>query len=427
VVRTVAGIVAGGGTDIGEALALAGAELAGPRARAEAAPVIVLMTDGRPDAPNTARAAAQAARAAGATLYAIGLGDDVDVALLGELAGAADRVFAVPSEAELARVYTRIARRLATTTLLREITIEDELPPDMDYEADSAQPAATVVELPPGAGSGAGVTLRWTLRDVPPSGLRLTYRVLPRAAGLRPTNVIATGDYEDGLGFAGRVVFPVPRVRVAGDRQAYLPLAVQNRCPARRVDVVVVLDASSSMLAPAAGDGGEPADAGDDGGSKLAAARAAARAFVGYLALPQDRAAVVAFDASARLAHPLSGDRASLSRAIDAIRAGQGTRIDRGLATASEALVAAGRPGALPLVVLLTDGRPAPGSAEAALGRAAQLRGAGATIFAVGLGADVDGGFLVDLAGASERYLYAPTAVGLYDIYRGIALGLPCD
>ena len=396
-VRAVAGIAAGGGTDIAAALRAARAELTGPRARPESAPVILLMTDGLPESPEAARDAAAAARSAGATIYAIGLGDDVDVALLAELTGVSDQVFAVPNEAELARVYTRIARRLATSTLLRTITVEDEIPADMDYVPGSAEPPAA--EFAPDRGAGRGRLLRWTLTDVLPAGFRLRYRLLPRSAGLRPTNVLAVGDYEDGIGFAGRVTFPVPRVRVAGDRQVWLPYAVQNRCPARRVDVVVALDASSSMLAPAEV-GGAPGSHEEDAGTKLAAARAAARAFVDYLALPQDRTAVVAFDAEARILSPLRGDQAALERAIDGIRAGQGTRIDRGLAAAAATLAAGRRTGAVPVVVLLTDGRPASGSADGALAEAERLRVAGATIFTIGLGADVDGGFLVALAAA---------------------------
>ncbi len=411
IVRAVAGITASGGTDIGDALERATAELSGARSRAEAAPVIVLLTAGLPESPRAARLAAAAARAAGVAIYAIGLGDDVDAAFLAELTGSIDQVFAVPNEAELGRAYVRIARRLATATLLRTIEIADELPADMAYEEGSAVPPA----------SWDGRTLRWSLTDVPAAGVRLRYRVRPTRAGLRPTNVTAAGDYVDGVGYAGRFAFPVPRVRVAGDRAIWLPIAMQNRCPARRVDVIVVLDASSSMLIPA--------EAGGDSASptKLDAARRAARAFVGYLALPADRAGVVAFDDHAHAVHPLSGNRASLERAIDAIASDQGTRIDRGLAAAAELLNAGRRQGAVPVVVLLTDGRTSPGSADAALEGAESLRAAGATIFAVGLGANVDGGFLVAIAGAAERYRYAPRAIGLYDIYRGIALGLPCD
>ena len=72
-------------------------------------PVIVLLTDGLADGPS-ALAAAQRARAAGITVYAVGLGDRIDAALLERLAGDGRRFFASPDGADLARIYRDIAR-----------------------------------------------------------------------------------------------------------------------------------------------------------------------------------------------------------------------------------------------------------------------------------------------------------------------------
>ena len=49
-------------------------------------------------------------------------------------------------------------------------------------------------------------------------------------------------------------------------------------------------------------------------------------------------------------------------------------------------------------------------------------RQAGATIYAIGLGADVDGAFLTRIAGGTEHFLPAPTPEDLAAIYRQVAV-----
>lgn len=82
--------------------------------RPTAKPVIVVLSDGRQVAePERAAAAADAARAAvGAEMFAIGLGQDVDLGQLQAVAGDPARVFVAQSGAELAEVYRTIAARI---------------------------------------------------------------------------------------------------------------------------------------------------------------------------------------------------------------------------------------------------------------------------------------------------------------------------
>lgn len=408
-VRAVAGLTAGGSTDIGSAIATARAELAVARPGAE--PVIVLMTDGLPDDPGRARDEAAAARAAGITLFTIGLGEDLDPDLLRELAGAEERAFLAPGEAELGRIYTEIARRLATSLLLQEIEVEDELPADMAYVPGSAEPVA---DWDP-----ARRVLTWRLAEVPAAGFALRYRVRPTVLGLRPANVVAVGRYRDGVGHQDELVFPVPRVQVNGPRawRAFLPFAVQDRCPQRRIDVALLVDESSSMAA-----------ASGLGGSKLDEAKRAARDFLDVLRLPGDRAAVISFAGEAVLRQGLTGDGGALARAIASIEGSRGTRIDRGLGLALEELTGPRRaPGSLPVLILLTDGQPEGGSREETLSLGRRLREAGVVTYAIGLGPDAEGGFLIELAGDPERYLHAPGAADLGRLYRQIGLSLPCE
>ncbi len=111
----------GSGTRLDLGLALAADELAGvapsgypgpvpPRYRdPERDKVIVVLTDGQTDAVRTI-AVADAVRARGVTIYTIGLGDDIDGALLERVAGGRGRFFPTASGTALADIYRQIAR-----------------------------------------------------------------------------------------------------------------------------------------------------------------------------------------------------------------------------------------------------------------------------------------------------------------------------
>jgi Mg-chelatase subunit ChlD len=106
-----AGLPRGQGTRIDLGLSLAREVLTGPGRRPANRPVILLLTDGRPSFEDEAGtlAAALAARTAGLDLYTVGLGADVNPALLRDLAGQPDRYFAAPKAEELSALYQRLA------------------------------------------------------------------------------------------------------------------------------------------------------------------------------------------------------------------------------------------------------------------------------------------------------------------------------
>jgi Mg-chelatase subunit ChlD len=197
----------------------------------------------------------------------------------------------------------------------------------------------------------------------------------------------------------------------------YLPITVRQVCKPGEVhtDVILIIDASSSMREPSGTT------------TKLDAARKAALDFVDNLQLGQDQAAVVSFNAQARLDLPLSRDRAALERAINGISTAAGTRIDLALERAGQEL-ASGRPiaGNNRAVILLTDGRTDAGTSDRALAAAASLKSGKAAIYTIGLGADVDAVFLRQIASSPLMYLEAPTADQLAGIYEEIAGSLPC-
>lgn len=202
----------------------------------------------------------------------------------------------------------------------------------------------------------------------------------------------------------------------------YLPIAVTEFCdPTQiRIDVALVIDASSSMGEPAAPGGAE---------TKLQAAAKAVGTFLDLLALDGgDQAAIVSFSYDAWLHTSLTADRAELDRALAMVVAGQQTRIDRGLEVAIDALVDDGTRDLdnESVLVLLTDGRANPVPVEVAEARAAEARAVGVTIFTIGLGEEVEAEALRRMATEPKFFLHAPTAAGLAAAYREVARSIPC-
>jgi Mg-chelatase subunit ChlD len=199
----------------------------------------------------------------------------------------------------------------------------------------------------------------------------------------------------------------------------YLPLLLREKCipEVRRVDVVLAIDASSSMTERTAA-----------GGTKLDAAIAAARAFLDALRFDRgDQAAIVAFNAEARLLAPLTGDRAALDAALASIQTAQQTCIVCAVDVSAAELASPRHVAAhLPTLILLTDGRSNPQPVGEAVARAEAAKAAGVVIYTIGLGADVEGEALSAMASRPEGYFPAPEAEALAGIYGQIAVALPC-
>lgn len=428
------GIQLARGTNLVDALDQAGSLLENG-ARPGASRSIVFMTDGRHSGqrppieaidPIIARI-----RAAGIVTWSIGLGrpEDLDEAVLRRIADDSAHYLQSADGQTLAAIYRGIAGSISAAVLLRQATVVDRLPTDMDYVVGSAQPDA--------AWDPAARSLTWLLRDVPLSGLNLSFRVIPQLPGQRPTNAGASLDYRDGLDQPGRLDFPLPSVLVLAPsatptpsptatptltpsptpepRPIFLPRLLKQTCPERLLDLVLVLDASQSMQEGAPG-----------GGTKLEAAVAAARGLLGSLRWGPERAAVVGFHRVGQRVQSLTADGAAVAAALGRIESGSGTRIDLGLRAAAE-LLAERRPAARGVVILLTDGRQEDGRVAAVLAAADRLAGQGTTIYTIGLGQDLDSDLLGLVAGSPDRAYLAPSTAELARIYREIGGALPCE
>jgi hypothetical protein len=115
---------------------------------AEAAPGsirrMVVVTDGlpSPSTPDDARAAADAARRAGATIDVVGLGTDVEPGLLRDLAGGGERFHEAPDGEDL-------------LALFQDLSLVPRLCPGVVTWPNAAQPAGSAPFAPPARTSHA--------------------------------------------------------------------------------------------------------------------------------------------------------------------------------------------------------------------------------------------------------------------------------
>lgn len=196
-----------------------------------------------------------------------------------------------------------------------------------------------------------------------------------------------------------------PAQVVQGDA-AQVTLSLRARCPDRArligADIVLVIDRSASMR-----------------GAPLEAARGAARSFAELLDVRYHRLGLTSFAGEASMDYGLTDDVATVIDHLEGLQAEGGTNIAAGLDRAGDNLTRFGRVDALPVIVLLTDGRHSPDSpdpVQAAVG----LRARGVQIFTIGLGPNVDAPALGGIAGVADRVFLAPTPSDLFPIYRQV-------
>ncbi len=184
------------------------------------------------------------------------------------------------------------------------------------------------------------------------------------------------------------------------------PAAIASAELARSEDaplyVLFVIDTSGSM-----------------GGEAIAAAKAAAHAFVAELNAA-DYVGVTGFGNAVTLVQDFTTDRALIDGAIDGLTADGNTALYQ--ATADAAAIISAAPSARRAVVLLSDGADFGGRSVATREESlAAAAGSGVPYFVIAQGADLDRAYLQELASASRgRYLTAPTPAELDALYVGI-------
>jgi Ca-activated chloride channel family protein len=167
------------------------------------------------------------------------------------------------------------------------------------------------------------------------------------------------------------------------------------------ISVLLAIDTSGSM----------------EGGA-LDQAKAAAVRFLQSLG-PQDSVAILTFDDTVELVQPFTQDRALAETAINNLTAGGGTALYQ--ATAESARLASEQSGARKAVVLLSDGldngSPVPRDEAIISARTANL-----PIFVIGLGADLDFGYLAELSELTGgSFAETPSPEGLDQLFQTVA------
>jgi Mg-chelatase subunit ChlD len=237
----------------------------------------------------------------------------------------------------------------------------------------------------------------------------------PETTGSVPTHTATVTRAPTLAASATSTRAPTPTAEL---RPAYLPLALREHCtPGRqRIDVALVIDASSSMTALTTA-----------GRSKLAAAVDAAQAFIDLLALPDDRVALVTFNADAYLLRPLTGTRADIDGAFNEIATAQQSCLSCAVEVAHRELVGPRHRGmSQAVMIVLSDGRANPEPASLAVDKALAAKADGVVIFTVGTGDDGDTQALAEIASRSSYFYRTADAEQLRQIYACIAVAIPC-
>lgn len=468
VIGRIRGLTAGGEENVPASIDLARSELLKERNNAKSPPIevmVVLSDGGQTVPPQNAVRAANTAKNAGILVVAVCLdnGTPGGCPAMQKVASSGKYYFQERSTSSLTKVFREIAEQVRNLNL-RTLSVKERLPPGLDYVPDSGDPTPEV--------DSTGRVLNWEFRFVPGEGEAIQYRVAPQAVLTYPV-AASTVTFSDSRDRQGSIVLPTrvltvsaecPVVEVPTDTptatptdtptptgvaptdtptatptrtptatptdtpsptlsptpgvwRRYLPILGLYRCVERPrpSDTILLVDASTSMLEPTA-----------SGRSKLDAAREGALQFV-QLMREQDQTALIAFNQRTTVLSPLTGDRASLRAAVGRIQVDSWTRIDLALdAAAAELRSTRRRTDSSAVIILLTDGLPTQTTPDAVRRSAAAARAAGATVFAIGVGADVDPQLLQDVAGDRSRYYGVEDANALRDIYLLISSKIPC-
>lgn len=436
----------GGGTAIDDALQVSANYLRN-NLRSSATGIIVLLSDGASDS-DTAVQMADVAKRAGIQIISVGLGDGIDSDLLAGIASTDDdgapRYYFSPDPASLQAIYTDIAADVTEAVLASNFSLTYDIDTtNFTVVPNTAVPAASPTTnglawmqpyledgvnafafqiMPQNSGTfdfstlieatyleceQTGQTIRISSgplvvieepeapEPTPEPTAVITNTAASPASSEYVTMTISAEPTAVNIGDAVTV-----RVTVAGSSDLCGQSVVQ-----KPVDVILVLDHSGSME-----------------GTPLEQAKQAAIAFVNEMDFASDRVGIVQFSGGANVVQSLSPDSTAVIQAIENIGVGGGTAIHAGLEVAFNELNGQLRDGALPVIVLLSDGESNRSAAERAANTA---KAAGIKIVTVALGTGLDEQLMQDIASedsdGNPLFYNSPTGSDLESIYISIA------
>jgi Mg-chelatase subunit ChlD len=123
----------------------------------------------------------------------------------------------------------------------------------------------------------------------------------------------------------------------------------------------------------------------------------------------------------------LTSDQAALDAALAGISLAPFTCLACGIESANAELHSPRRQSDhVPVLILLTDGRSNPRPVEDALASATLAKAGGVVIFTIGVGEELEPDALAAIASQPDFFYRAPDAEDLGEIYRAIAVAIPC-
>ncbi len=324
----------------------------------------------------------------GVPVYTIGLGS-ITAAPLERIASETGGVYyAAPTPQQLATIYAQIGVQLANQYRIRCTT------PNPAYDG-TVRTVNVTVSNGTGSATGSGTYTA-------PGGSGLVVTVNQVDASNFPTidtYVSVTDDQGNPITGLTGSNFTVNEDGVPMQQCTVTTVGQTSSA----ITVSLVIDRSGSMS-----------------GSAIAAAKQAAIDFVNQMGV-NDRAGVVSFASDVRTDHALSGDKASLVAAIQAISASGNTAMHDGvIAGVNQVRNVAGRKA----VILLADGDSNTGTVTSLDTAINEIKPAGVPVYTIGLGS-VTAAPLERIANETGGVFFqAPTPQDLASIYARIGLQL---
>lgn len=429
VAKWAANLEAKGRTNLSKGLDMAGEMLIDTK-MPNRLPLVVMITDGFGNFGGSASSTAARLHAEGLSVAAVAIGEKPDRDQLNSIVSERGLLYD-EKKVDVTAWFTREFLGRFAEGWGTQWKVLDALQIEVDYVEGSAQPAAFVNAR----------QLSWERPALPRSGLVVSYRLRPKYVGAFPTSKNSALTFEDVDGTLRSLDFPETTIEVLRPtatltptvaptattaptstprlQVSYLPVLLRESCTPskRRVDVMLLFDASSSMLQLTS-----------VGRTKLEAAREAASRLLGELRLDAgDQLGVIAFNETITQVVSLTSDAPSLERAIATIETAAGTCIPCAISRASTELAGPTRKventGA---IVLLTDGKSTVRPIEEAIYAARQMRDEGIEIFVVGLGQDIEDAALRAIASRPTFYRQTLDAETLAEILKTIVKEIPC-
>ncbi len=218
---------------------------------------------------------------------------------------------------------------------------------------------------------------------------------------------------------------------VGNTSTASITLHVNGACPPVSsplpLDIMLALDTSSSMD-----------DISTNPPQPLTDTKNAAKLLIDQLNGTRDRIGLATFGTSSILRIGLTSNLNAVKTSIDTAPITPGTNIGGGIRTAQAELLANGRPNAVKILVVLSDGQPntnsstgpcagSSNSSTSAICEANQAKTAGSTVFSIALRNNVSNSqwatienLMRQIASSTSNYYGAPTAAALANIFTSI-------